>query len=387
MARDARKEAFMLTDIDGYICLFTNIRLDRNTIPKDLYCYDVRDNDGDGSFAEIQPFVMVNHWGTIISKEPIPLNQYGCYWPKREEVFLPTSETLDTYTKVSTAKLTEPYLTAEERNQIGKAIDYIPDDLFRIRHKPFMQRNLEEQRQLEDFWCVHVEDIPASVSAFLGMTKEEYQAWTDGLLSLDDGSYHEMQCSHFRLSHAAQKVAQQLLHSGGIDQNCSSVAFRDVQSSAIQTAPPLLSQFFKQLPVDKECMLSSFFDSETPNLVLYDLADELIAVMTENEVLYKEDFAALMKENGMKAAEALWEKVWYQFCKDFPAAGLSLRAQAQASIDKVCACLTQESALDPATLKPSLKKTIQNAEARAGDTKKPTAERDICRDNGTPPVR
>lgn len=368
MSRDAAKENYMLVDMDGYICLFTNIRLNRDTIPKGLYCYDVRDNDGDGSFAEIQPFVMVNHWGTLVSKEPIPLNQYGCYWPEREEVFLPTSETLDSYMNKRIAKLAELYLSDDERKQLGKTIDSIPDDLFRLRHKPFMMRSGEEQERLENFWCIHAEEIPVSVSKFLGMTKDEYQAWKDGLLSLGDGSYHEMSPSHFRLSGTALKVAQQLLHVGGIDQNLSSMAFRAEGSSVSRTAPPLLSQLFKQLPADKECMLSSFFEAETPNLLLFDPGDEMIAIVTEKEVLYKEDFARLMKDAGIKASESLWQDVWEQFSSDFSSAvpaTVSLHEQAQASVERVCTVLARASALDSERLKPALGAVIQNAKERS----------------------
>ena len=43
---------------------------------------DLRDSDDlDGSFAEVKPFVMVNHWGTILSREPFPLDEHGSYYP------------------------------------------------------------------------------------------------------------------------------------------------------------------------------------------------------------------------------------------------------------------------------------------------------------------
>ncbi len=366
MALDARKESFFLVDTDGYICLFTNMRLDRDTIPAGLYCYDVRDADCDGTFAEIQPFVLVNHWGTIISKEPIPLNEYGCYWPEQEEFYLPPSVTLDAFVNTSIAKLTEPYLSEDEKHQLGKSIDAIPDDLFRIRHKPFMSRSGEDQERLQDFWCIHAADINVPASEFLGMTRDEYQTWVDGLLALDDGSYHEMGKSHFQLSPVAFKVGQQLLHQGGIDQTISSAAFRSARVSASHNTSPLLSQFFKQIPSDRDCMLSSFFDATTPNMVLYDPGDEIIAIMTDKDVLHKEDFAQMMKDAGMKASEALWSKVWTQFSADFPAAAadVPLKVQAQTAIEKVYSSLTRDFAVNHAQPKPSLEDAIQSAGAR-----------------------
>ena len=93
MAIDARKELFELIQLDGIVCLFTNDRIDRSTVPKGLHCYDVRDSDQtDGSFAEINPFVFVNHWGTILCKHEFPMNEFGCYYPKDiDAVFLDKS--------------------------------------------------------------------------------------------------------------------------------------------------------------------------------------------------------------------------------------------------------------------------------------------------------
>ena len=190
MAQDARTESYFLVDMDGYICLFTNLRLDRYTVPEDLYCYDVRDADCDGCFAEIQSFVCFNHWGTIITKEPIPMNEYHCYWPEREEAYLPPNLALEYYQNSSIAKLVAPYLSAEERTILGETLEYIPDDLFRIRHKPYLQRSGEEQERLAAFCHVHTQETGTSAAAFLGMPDDAYHAWMNGTLALTDGSRH-----------------------------------------------------------------------------------------------------------------------------------------------------------------------------------------------------
>lgn len=75
MKVNAAEEDFELMDMLGQQVLFTNMRVDRDTVPQDLYVYDVRhDDDCTGEICEIKPFVMVNHWGTIICKEPIELD-------------------------------------------------------------------------------------------------------------------------------------------------------------------------------------------------------------------------------------------------------------------------------------------------------------------------
>ena len=50
----------------------------RDTVPDGLYAYDVRhDDECRGIPCEIAPFVMVNHWGTIILAEPLELPDDG----------------------------------------------------------------------------------------------------------------------------------------------------------------------------------------------------------------------------------------------------------------------------------------------------------------------
>ena len=147
MTRDANQERYWLVDMDGYICLFSNMRLNRDTIPKDLFCYDVRDADCDGTFAEVQPFVMVNQWGTIISKEPVQLNEYGCYWPERDAFYFPADNvSLDEYQAQSIGQLVAPYL-AQKSDHIGSSLT--SDQLQRINTRQELLRFLESRTKPE----------------------------------------------------------------------------------------------------------------------------------------------------------------------------------------------------------------------------------------------
>ena len=66
---DARKESFELVMAEDILAIFTCLRVNRGSIPEGLFCYDIRyDDDCQGIAGEIAPFVMVNHWGTIITK-------------------------------------------------------------------------------------------------------------------------------------------------------------------------------------------------------------------------------------------------------------------------------------------------------------------------------
>ena len=60
-ANEADYERF---EILGRDALFTSLRIARNSLPEGLYAYDLRDCD-------LKSHVMVNHWGTVIVKEPI----------------------------------------------------------------------------------------------------------------------------------------------------------------------------------------------------------------------------------------------------------------------------------------------------------------------------
>lgn len=71
---NAKEERYELVMADKYPVLFTNVRINRDSVPKGLYCYDIRhDDECQGIACEIKKFVLVNHWGTILSKEEIPM--------------------------------------------------------------------------------------------------------------------------------------------------------------------------------------------------------------------------------------------------------------------------------------------------------------------------
>ena len=70
MTFNAMTEHYEEITVCGKPALFTSIRIKRDTVPDGLYAYDVRhDDECRGIPCEIAPFVMVNHWGTIILSE------------------------------------------------------------------------------------------------------------------------------------------------------------------------------------------------------------------------------------------------------------------------------------------------------------------------------
>lgn len=58
----------------GIAGLFTNLRIDRATLPADLHAYDIRGGGDDGEdFCTVEPAVTVNHTGTLVTLTEIPL--------------------------------------------------------------------------------------------------------------------------------------------------------------------------------------------------------------------------------------------------------------------------------------------------------------------------
>lgn len=103
---NAEKEKFELVMLDEYPVLFTCARIDRGTVPEGLHCYDVRhDDDCQGKACEVKLHVLVNHWGTILSKTEIPLEDGGSYYPKEDLNYLGESLTAGEYLQMDTGQM------------------------------------------------------------------------------------------------------------------------------------------------------------------------------------------------------------------------------------------------------------------------------------------
>lgn len=75
---DATKETFEAVEILGIPALFTALRVNRATVPKGMYLYEMQTDEGDWS----QPCllgrrIMVEHFGTVLTASPIDLPDTG----------------------------------------------------------------------------------------------------------------------------------------------------------------------------------------------------------------------------------------------------------------------------------------------------------------------
>ena len=70
MARyNAMEETFTEVRVLGKPAFFHDLRIDRSTVPKGLYLYEVRhDDEGWGDPVQIAKGIMVNHFGSIITR-------------------------------------------------------------------------------------------------------------------------------------------------------------------------------------------------------------------------------------------------------------------------------------------------------------------------------
>ena len=103
---NAQTEEYESFFILGQDALFTNARLDRTTIPEGLYAYDLRDAC-DGNISELKDFVLVNHWGTVLVKEPINGASEGVQIKPYDYNFIGETMTLDDFMEETTIEQTQ----------------------------------------------------------------------------------------------------------------------------------------------------------------------------------------------------------------------------------------------------------------------------------------
>ena len=81
MRTDYRIEKFQKVSVCGIPCDFSDVRIDRSTVPKNRYQYEVADDDeSQGEPSRVRLGIMVNFLGTLISDVPLPLINDNVLW-------------------------------------------------------------------------------------------------------------------------------------------------------------------------------------------------------------------------------------------------------------------------------------------------------------------
>lgn len=114
---DAMEETFENVTVLRHPMLFTCLRVDRKTVPEGLFLYEVRhDDDQQGEPVQIANWVMVNHWGTLISDRKIALepnisgnNAYRDIDPENDWNYEGTTAKVQDYMKERPAEKNKEY--------------------------------------------------------------------------------------------------------------------------------------------------------------------------------------------------------------------------------------------------------------------------------------
>ena len=78
-------EKLELVELFGEPALYTGARVRGTEVPEGVYKCDVRgDDETTGWFAGLSPFVLVNHFGAIFTKNPIQYGVDGHFWFEEE---------------------------------------------------------------------------------------------------------------------------------------------------------------------------------------------------------------------------------------------------------------------------------------------------------------
>lgn len=90
---NAINEAFEEVTLLGRPALFTLVRIDRATVPNGYHLYEVRhDDDCQGDAVQIARSIIVNHWGSIITREEIELGTDGFLGIEPEDLYYSTGD-------------------------------------------------------------------------------------------------------------------------------------------------------------------------------------------------------------------------------------------------------------------------------------------------------
>lgn len=88
---DVNKERFEEVEIKGRRGLFTDLRVDKSTVPEGVSCYELRHGDDDSYPATLELSVRTNYFGAVLMTDKIELGQEG-YKPLEYDDFGFTGE-------------------------------------------------------------------------------------------------------------------------------------------------------------------------------------------------------------------------------------------------------------------------------------------------------
>lgn len=74
---DVTKEQFQEVEIMGHYGIFTELRVDKSTIPEGMNCYELRHGDDDSYLAALEQGVRVNYFGAVLMTDKMEPGENG----------------------------------------------------------------------------------------------------------------------------------------------------------------------------------------------------------------------------------------------------------------------------------------------------------------------
>ncbi len=74
---EVNKERFQEVEIKGHMAIFTELRVDKSTIPEGVRCYELRHGDDDSYPAALEQSVRVNYFGAVLMTDKLELGEDG----------------------------------------------------------------------------------------------------------------------------------------------------------------------------------------------------------------------------------------------------------------------------------------------------------------------
>lgn len=72
------EEVWQKGKICGFDCEFSDMRIDKKSIPKGKYIYEVSGDDyGGANPVRVAKYILVNFYGTIVTDDLLPLDDQG----------------------------------------------------------------------------------------------------------------------------------------------------------------------------------------------------------------------------------------------------------------------------------------------------------------------
>jgi hypothetical protein len=72
---DVQKEVLEEVELMGRIGYFTELRVDKETVPEGMHCYELRHGDDDGFPVSVEESVRVNYFGAVLLAEELELGE------------------------------------------------------------------------------------------------------------------------------------------------------------------------------------------------------------------------------------------------------------------------------------------------------------------------